>query len=162
MFWICSFFDRRWIFNTFGLEDKRCSFRIPGHLFTFVWKLYTCRHFETKGSIQIQWHAKKWTGIRQSSRIFRGWLHDEFKPGLKFQPSLLSWDFTSASWTNLLIKTFAITCTWRDFQPRLKLRKPDVIALKFQPGLKKWGWACLVIETVVSHFSSQFQISARA
>ena len=82
-----------------------------------------------------------------------------------------SWDFTSASWTNLLKKTFAIT--WRDFQPGPNFspgwnsEKPHVNALKLQPGLKSElghaQWLCFQrSKMAVSHFSPQFQISVRA
>ena len=50
---------------------------------------------------------------------------------------------------------FAIT--WRDFQPRLKFRKPHVIALKFQLS------DCVFTESRWwSHFSPQLQILAWA
>ena len=122
---------------------------------------------------------RPWKHVVDLFYTIRGDYMANFSPG---------WDFTSASWTNLLKKTFAIT--WREFQPGLNFspgwdfqpglwnragifspgwnsEKPHVIALKFQPGLKseleRAQWLCFQRNKMaVSHFSPQFQISARA
>ena len=81
-------------------------------------------------------------------------LHGEnFSPGLNFSPG---WDFQRGLWNRAGI-----------FSPGWNSKKPHVIALKFQPGLKseleRAQWLRFQLNKMsVSHFSRQFQISARA
>ena len=74
---------------------------------------------------------RKFSGIS----IFRGWLHNEFQPGLKFQPGQQGWDFSPGSERNPLEMKVAIT--WRFLYGWISARAENV-----HPELEGWKTSC--------------------